>query len=76
MFTGSSKLIVTTSMLKISSSLQTIYKVLDLELRPGSHKAVWVIRVVQKDSEDKDSKFESFFVWIFLHGPSDVEDLA
>ena len=40
-------------------------------LRPGSHLIFWVVRVVQKDPKDKDSQFESFVCWVFLHDLND-----
>ena len=35
------------------------------DLRPGSHLVIWVIRVMQKDSEDKDSKSDPLFLGLF-----------
>ena len=37
---------------------------------------VWVIAVVQRDPNDKDSEFESFNFWVFLHNSDDSRDLV
>ena len=42
----------------------------------GSHQVVWVIAVVQKDPKVKDSEFESFVLWVFLHDSNDSRDLV
>ena len=36
-------------------------------VKPGSYLDVWVVRIVQKDPKDKDSRFDSFVFWVFLH---------
>ena len=40
-------------------------------VKPDSHYVVSVIKVMQKDPKNKDSEFESFVNWVFLHDSKD-----
>ena len=33
-----------------------------------------VVKIVQTDPKDKDSEFESFVFWVFLHDSNDLKD--
>ena len=39
-------------------------------IKQDLHKVVWVVKVMQSP-RDKDSEFESFVFWIFMHDSSD-----
>ena len=42
-------------------------------IKPDSCQFVWVVKVVQKDQKGKDSEFEFFVYWVFLHDSNDSE---
>ena len=46
------------------------------KVRPGSHEVVSVVKVVQKDLEDKRIKPWVFIFWVFLQDPNDPYDLV
>ena len=45
-------------------------------LKHGSRQVVWLLRVVQKDPEDKDSEFDPLVIWVFLHDVDNRNDLV
>ena len=40
-------------------------------VKPGSNLVVWVDRIVQKYLKERDSEFESFAFWVFVHDLND-----